>query len=55
MISKDYLMLKSGQRARLEARTASLQLFFTASQFLTASFAGKTWMMATLLSDRVRT
>jgi hypothetical protein len=28
MASKDYLMLRSAQRARLEARTASLQLIF---------------------------
>src|ERR1700680_4908221 len=28
MPSKDYLMLRSAQRARLEARTASLQLIF---------------------------
>ena len=28
MPSKDYLMLRSAQRARLEARTASPQFFF---------------------------
>jgi predicted component of type VI protein secretion system len=34
MPSKDYLMLRSAQRARLEARTASLQLiFWCVSQF----------------------
>jgi hypothetical protein len=41
MPSKDYLMLRSAQRARLEARTASLQLIFGASiNFLTASKSG---------------
>jgi len=34
MPSKDYLMLRSAQRARLEARTASLQLsFWCVNQF----------------------
>jgi hypothetical protein len=43
MPSKYCLMLRSAQRARLEARTASLQLIFAASiNFLTASFAGAT-------------
>jgi hypothetical protein len=40
-------MLRSAKRARLEARTASPQLFFrAANQFpLTASFAGKTMVI----------
>jgi hypothetical protein len=43
MPSKYCLMLRSAQQARLEARTASLQLIFAASiNFLTASFAGAT-------------
>ena len=43
MQSEDYLMLRSAQRARLEARTAALRSSFRASDnFLTASFAGVT-------------
>jgi hypothetical protein len=41
MPSKDYLMLRSAQKARLEARTAPLQLiFWCVNHFLTASQAG---------------
>src|SRR5438034_840079 len=43
MQSEDYLMLRSAQRARLEARTAALRSSFRASDnFLTASFADMT-------------
>jgi len=33
MLSKDYLMMRSAQRARLEARTAPRQLIFWCNQF----------------------
>jgi hypothetical protein len=43
MPSITYLMLRNAQRARLEARTALLQLIFVwLDNFLTASFAGMT-------------
>ena len=46
ILSITYLMLRSAQRAHLEARTALLQLIFSAwMDFLTASFAGKTVKM----------
>ena len=43
MPSKDYLMLRSARRARLEARTAFCSAPFAGStNCLTASFAGMT-------------